>query len=220
MDFTLAAGGYVYRPLKLTTPVQRGFDVYALQTALMAYGLTLPQFGADGYLGAETSRSIRTFQDTVHLTADGVAGILTQQALGSRLCLKVEKALDLPHKLMYGAVENECGWQLGNHTAAYENGSRDLGPVEKNCNPADSAACAIWFDVLPAIRALGDFIKARHDKYVAAGNISDRRAWELAVAAWNRPAWADTLARGGTITPEQKAWVEQYISRACAYVEW
>jgi peptidoglycan hydrolase-like protein with peptidoglycan-binding domain len=218
-DFSLANGAYEYRPLKKATPQLRGWDVYAVQTAVMASGFALPQFGADGFFGDETTKAVKGFQGLAGLAADGIAGIITQHGLGARLALKVEKTLGLPDKLLYGATENECGWELGNHTEPYKDGTRDLGAAQKN-EPVTVATCDLWFNVLPAIRAFGKFILDRHKHYADLYALTDRRNWELAVAAWNRPAWADTLARGGKLTDTQQAWVDRYIAKATAYVVW
>lgn len=68
------------RVLKLTSPIQTGDDVRALQTALTAAGC--PCGVCDGGLGPKTDAAIRAFQAAHGLTVDGKAGRQTITALG------------------------------------------------------------------------------------------------------------------------------------------
>lgn len=58
-----------------------GMAVRALQGALMQRGCRLPKYGADGDFGQETKEAVMTFQRSAGLTADGVVGKNTYEAL-------------------------------------------------------------------------------------------------------------------------------------------
>jgi GH24 family phage-related lysozyme (muramidase) len=71
------------RVLKLTNPLMQGEDVRQLQQALTKAGL---QVGvADGYFGKSTEAAVKQFQQKKGLTADGIVGNATRQALGLRV---------------------------------------------------------------------------------------------------------------------------------------
>lgn len=65
----------------LTLPVLRkgdkGNTVKALQHLLMANGIKLPKYGADGDFGGETEEGVIAYQNKVGLSASGVAGPTT-----------------------------------------------------------------------------------------------------------------------------------------------
>jgi chitosanase len=70
------------RTLRLAQPPMRGDDVRALQAALNRAGFTNKP---DGVFGPATDALLKRFQSSRRLTADGVAGPLTQAALDSLL---------------------------------------------------------------------------------------------------------------------------------------
>ena len=82
--FNSANGNAVYtntpKPVTytLTLPVLRegdtGETVKALQYLLIANGISLVKYGADGDYGAETVAGVTAYQKKVGLSADGVAG--------------------------------------------------------------------------------------------------------------------------------------------------
>lgn len=69
----------------LTLPVLRkgdsGNTVKAMQQLLLANGIKLPRYGADGDFGDETKVGVVSYQKKVGLSADGVAGHDTMSAL-------------------------------------------------------------------------------------------------------------------------------------------
>ncbi len=67
------------RLLKLKSPRMRGDDVRELQLALIAAGHALTD---DGIFGPGTDAAVRAFQAESGLTADGIVGGLTREALG------------------------------------------------------------------------------------------------------------------------------------------
>lgn len=59
----------------------KGEQVKALQQLLMANGIELPKYGADGDFGAETKTGVIEYQRKVELDADGIAGPATFKCL-------------------------------------------------------------------------------------------------------------------------------------------
>ena len=59
----------------------KGEYVTLLQTKLIQLGYSLPKYGADGSFGAETEVAVKAFQRDHSLTADGVVGKATWEAL-------------------------------------------------------------------------------------------------------------------------------------------
>ena len=68
------------RLLKLTTPLMRGDDVKMLQKALEDHGFSPGKI--DGIFGKRTQKAVRRFQKSAGITADGIAGPKTFEALG------------------------------------------------------------------------------------------------------------------------------------------
>lgn len=217
MTFNLRQSHYRYRPLRKN---HTGWDVYALQSGLHGCGFGV---AVDGLFGDGTDSAVRHFQTGEGLAIDGIAGILTQRAIS----VELGQAAELRHGLMInhmkGHLESECGFQLGNYTAPYVNATRDMGASQWNL-PVTEENCRKAFDTTAVIERLAAFIRTRYDGYWRGGNNpfvkTRRRAWELAAAAWNRPAWTDKLARGEQLTPEQAEWVAGYIARTTVYVHW
>lgn len=207
-------GGYRYRALRLTDPMQHGADVYALQTALVAE----LELELDGVLGKETSRRIADYQRAHYgLTVDGIAGGVTQRDIAWRIGRRLGVSYSLPTGVPYGHLERESSFLLGNYTAVYTEGtakgSRDEGVVQRNTRFASSLEA---FTVPESIEVLCRRVHDYHAKYVSWG-VADPRAWRLACGSWNAPAWTDTLARGGTLTDEQLAHITEYINDVTAY---
>jgi hypothetical protein len=202
--FPLSTGPYVYRPLMRGL---KGWDVYALQTGLG--GLVL-----DGDFGPMTEQRTRNFQTTHGLVSDGRAGPKTQFAVA----INHTPPDHGPTGLARGVFEFEGGNLLGNHSKLYGDGSRDFGVVQDNLPDFDRE---IGFDVPGRIAYYFHMLRVNHDRYKHSGYVpTDRRAWELAVGWWNRPAWTDRLAAGVSLTPIQSAWIEDYIARLLTYVVW
>lgn len=227
-NFQLASGAYDYRPLKRGL---RGWDVYALQTALNGIGHTL---ALDGILGASTDVALRLWQSGRSLAVDGIAGIITQRSLALANGEDVRQRSRLPIKLLMGQIEKESGYQLGNHTGPYRDGSRDLGVAQRN-DKQQGISYDEAFNVWSSLDVLGKTIRIRHDRYLAAPlrdgykRVSNVRAWHLAAGSWNRPAHTAYLAgmrTGDPVTPAsevltsfQRDWIEGYINRVCTYAD-
>lgn len=214
-NFPLPQGAYKYRPLRKRTPELKGWDVYALQTALVASGFKLPEHGADGHFGTETHRKVRRAQEVFGLVVDGIAGVITQRSLAVSLLGKAEGAHDLPAKLMYGQLEHESSFWLGNHSAARENGSRDCGVAQRN---SQYTPIIDGFHAGKSITALARNLRDRYRAYRELG-VEERRAYELASGSWNAPAWTDKIARGEAKLTDYPT-LAAYIASTTAYVDW
>lgn len=70
------------RLLKKTRPLMTGEDVKDVQSALIAKGYSCGNAGADGEYGSNTEKAVEAFQKATGLTADGIVGEKTTQALG------------------------------------------------------------------------------------------------------------------------------------------
>lgn len=80
-----------YEPIQSYAILRRGSkgeDVKQLQTLLLKLGYDLGKWGVDGDFGATTEKKVKEFQAKMNLTADGIVGISTWQALNS---IEVEK---------------------------------------------------------------------------------------------------------------------------------
>ena len=119
-----------------------------------------------------------------------------------------------PPGLVRGIVEGECGWQIGNYTAPYSDQSRDVGPVMLHVTATDDNLVRA-FDPAYAIAKLCRRLREGepgvpygHDDFIGSpGAPTHEAAWRLAVLAWNWPAAAATLAKGGRLSDQPAAWV-------------
>ncbi len=206
----LPPNGYAYRPLKRE---DRGWDVYALQSALdlHVYPLLL-----DGHLGGKTHAAVVDFQDQSGLKADGIAGVATQRVVALRSIWPVQKEHALPPGLLRGQVEKESAFLLGNHTPAYGEGPWwDAGVCQRSTRYTPMA------EAFHVIKSCEELAQRNSDKYVlykGFGKVKDeRRLRELAAGAWNAPAWTDRLAQGLSLSETQRTWIEAYIERVTVY---
>lgn len=76
-----SAGGSAGRTLRTASPLLRGDDVTALQSALNATFPTYSHLVVDGVFGPGTAAVVREFQTRTGLTADGVVGPNTRAEL-------------------------------------------------------------------------------------------------------------------------------------------
>jgi hypothetical protein len=177
-----------FRTLMLTTPMQRGEDVYALQRALNHLGYHCGV--EDGILGSMTSRAISNYQQAVKLTpVDAKAGGLTQRQLALDLAREVSVALEVPFNAFKGQLELESGYRLGIYSPLRPDHTYDAGVAQRNTKftpPKDG------FDPMPSIRALGAVVR---DHFVLFEGLPTLRRWALAQGAWNAPAFACYIAR-------------------------
>lgn len=211
-----------YRTLRKTDPVQRGEDVFALQTGLLACGFNPGDL--DGILGSITAAKIKEAQQHFGLVVDGLAGGKTQEALGRGVSNRVASDQRVPRELMRGQLEHESGWRLGNYSPLRDDGSYDAGVAQRNTAHNDVHDS---FVVDLSIEALGANTRKFYDKF--AGVSSDKRRWGLAAGAWNAPAYASYIAKeegatgvrtSDTAKPGQTArsLLEAYIASVTAYL--
>ena len=211
-----------YRTLRISNPLMRGEDVYALQTGLKAIGADPGLF--DGILGNNTASAIRKAQQTLKVVVDGLAGGDTQTALSRHLADKARTQHSLPPGLVFGQLMHESGCRVGNYSPKRSDGNYDAGVAQRNTSftPAKEG-----FTVPLSISHLGSHLRRYYDKYV--GVISERRRWELAAGSWNAPAFANWIARdeGAQAVPASdtlkpgataRATLEQYMDSATAYM--
>lgn len=206
--FTISDSAYKYRPLKRG---DSGWDIYALQTALNVFAE--PDIVTDGVFGDRTHQAVTRYQRNRDLVADGIAGIVTQRSLAIGVGNRVKQDVQLPTGLLKGVFEKESGYQLGNHTAKYPNGTWDLGVVQRNTayHPVEES-----FDVLESVDYYARRVRAAYERY--QDGLTTQYAWELAAGSWNAPSWTDRLAVGKTISDSAKEWIDGYIDRVTTYV--
>lgn len=211
LNYTLDSRGYRYRPLKRG---DKGYDVYALQTALFGVGHSPGPF--DGDFGPKTDNATKQFQERLGLVRDGIAGVVTQRTLTLQLIWPVQRAKQTPAGLLRGQIEKESAFLVGNHSPRYDDGEFDIGVTQRNTN---YVTYFDGFDAHGSILALGHKLQSKYTEYKRYGKVtSERRLWELAAGSWNAPAWTDRLAKGQSLSTSQKNWIEAYIDRVCVYL--
>ena len=184
--FALASGSYRFRPLKEGLA---GWDVFALQKALGAV--------ADGKFGPATKRALTAFQRKHRLEDDGIGGPVTQRELGKQLIWPIQASMGTPSGLARGLVEGESGFILGQHTAVYPNGTRDVGLMQMNVVPSAQHLSEAFDGSYAIARSLAK-LSERADEFLPMRGVaqSQRQAWRLAVLAHNWPAAAFQFANG------------------------
>ncbi len=216
-----AEGGFAYKPLRLTDPLQRGAPVFELQAHLGRLGYDLGPARADGILGKDTAAAIRKFQGDVKLTVDGVAGPVTQHAVVIASAEKIARERGIDPRRIRGQVEKESSGLVGVVTKVYPDGSYDRGAAQENSGIFPDEQRAFGPE---AIDHLCNRI-LRFEKYLQGFVKEPYRRWNLAQGAWNRPAYACWLA--GSREPSWAArptsqgevdQLEAYMADCAAYV--
>lgn len=212
-DLTLhkdAFGAYGYRPLKQGV---NGADTYALQTLLNGHGLNA-RLVLDGSFGPKTKAAVVVYQKGSGLVVDGIAGTDTQRHAAMQFLTFMASVV--PFALLYGLLENESGFQLGNFTPRYRDGSWDRGIAQLN-SVAKEPSDALAFNVPVSCVRLARELKERFDSYEP--KVGEREAWHFAAGSWNAPAWADAVVFDHHISAEHRARLATYIDRACTYFD-
>lgn len=78
----------------------KGEYVTLLQTSLINLGYKLPKYGPDGSFGNETLEAVKEFQKDHGLTADGIVGKATWEALEAKPSPKPLYTVTIPHLSM------------------------------------------------------------------------------------------------------------------------
>lgn len=210
-----------YRTLALKTPNLKGEDVYALQTAINAFAISVVD--ADGILGPMTDRAIRSAQQKLGLVVDGLAGGMTQKALALALAEPKADAKKVPREALRGQLELESGFRLGIYSERRSDGSYDAGVAQRN---TAHTSPPLAFDVPKSIQTLVDNTRKHFDLFAG---LDTRRRWALAQGAWNAPAFACYIAReegawnvtqGMTLRPSSasRQTFEEYVKRVSQYL--
>jgi hypothetical protein len=250
LNFTLHPKGYwflpgwralTYKPSwEGTDRIHKGWDVYALQTALNFYAKD-PKIVEDGWFGPRTLTAVRRFQKNRNLEADGAAGGLTQTTILRGIIPSITDRYNLPKNGVKGGVEKESGNWVGNHTEQYPDSSWDAGPPQIN-DLHKGLPFDFIFNVPKALDFYGKTIRASYDKYDKEDPnratrldqrgldtvLTEQRKWELAFGSWNRPAhtaWLAGQPKGetqegitGPLSASQREWIEGYIDRVTVYI--
>ena len=209
-SFPLSRNGSVpgagWRPLRLTDPFQRGWDVYDLQNKLNYVGVSRGgTIVTDGVFGPATRSAVLAGQTDLRLTVDGIAGAATQTALAKACCARSAMA---PRVL--GQMQKESSLLCGIYTPTYLNGSQDTGPLQMNT--AYHPNLNENFNVARAIPVLVARIQEYANKYLSWG-VSSERAWDAAQGAWNSPVYADKYAKNLWVPDTFK----QYVADVSVY---
>ena len=222
VDFTAFPTYPLYRTLRRVEPLQRGYDVYALQVALNAVmGSTL---ALDGILGEMTQDVIPRFQKAAKIDQDGLAGGLTQKKLALWIAAR-ENAQKVPMTLIRGQIEHESSFRLGCYSPLRSDGSYDAGVVQRNTAHTPAAA---GFQPVNSIIAYLGAVGGAYARYEGVEPLT--RRWGLAAMSWNCPAFANYIAReegaskvapNTTARPSDAARVlaEAYAASVTAYME-
>jgi len=219
-------------------PYKKGDDawpVVALQINLASFG---NQLALDGVFGAKTEKVVKAFQSHRGLTADGVAGPVTQEWMCRNLAAPAERRYTLPTGLMRGALENESSFMLAAWTEHPSDDGFDLGALQDSYpGPSTQERYAQSLDVAWMAGRTGETYRRTYDRY-RAGGTGPRLAWECAALFHNWPAAADRMARGlgPTTAPDKPAdwvrlasggrlqtpreWADAYIAATTRYVRW
>ena len=180
-----------------------GIHVWSLQKALTARGVAV---GWDGDFGPATEKAVIAWQKAKGLTADGIAGPMTQRSLiSATVDARDAQAPRPPAKLLYGFAEGEGGWYLAavNWSVA---GGVDCGAFQRRVYDEDygndavierafntSYQCDLLADAL--VERFQAFLSRAGTKDGTGGLSANEKAWRLAALNHNYPSGADTLSK-------------------------
>lgn len=173
-----------------------GHEIWALQLNLN--GATNAGLATDGDFGPKTKSAVVAFQKNQGLTADGIAGILTQRSLATKFFNAPETTFRLPRGLLYGITEGESGFALGatNFTVA---GGVDLGWLQRRVTDANWNEENITnaFDGRESMNFAAERLRTWKQRYASQpGIVSTEAAWRNSVLRWNWPSAAEHFADG------------------------
>jgi hypothetical protein len=180
-----------------------GIHVWSLQKALTARGVAV---GADGDFGPATEKAVTAWQKAKGLTADGVAGPVTQRSLvAATVDARDAQTPRPPAKLLYGFAEGEGGWFLAAVNWSVPGGV-DCGAFQRRVYVEDyhddavierafntSYQCDLVADAL--VDRFAAFLPRAGTKDGTGGLSANEKAWRLAALYHNYPSGADTLSK-------------------------
>lgn len=90
---------------------QMGHGCVAVKKELVFNGFSVTGFDPDSSLiGLQADQTIRLFQSSIHIEADGVAGPITCRKLFDKRCLVVETKYSIPNRYITRQSQLESGW--------------------------------------------------------------------------------------------------------------
>lgn len=176
-----------------------GWDVWAFQVALNSHQTTF-KIAEDGFFGPVTRDAVIREQKNHHLTPDGVAGAITQNAIATAEAKRAEVAHAIPLGLLKGIAEGESGLQFAAVSGPNWNESYDAGITQDNLLIVELGNIAKWrhaFNLRISFEELAAKLRKQYDAYRGMpGASTSRDAWYCAILYHNWPAAAEKTAKG------------------------
>lgn len=174
-----------------------GWDVWAFQVALNSHQKAT-QIKEDGFFGPITADAVKQEQGRHHLTQDGIAGAMTQNAIATAEAKTAEVAHAIPVGLLKGIAEGESGLQFAAVSGPNWNDSYDAGITQDNLLITELGDIDRWrnaFNLRVSFGELAAKLRKQYDAYFGLpGAATPRDAWHCAILYHNWPAAAEKLA--------------------------
>jgi peptidoglycan hydrolase-like protein with peptidoglycan-binding domain len=172
-----------------------GWPVWSLQAGLRNLGNSV---AVDGDFGPQTIVALKNYQGKFALTADGIAGPVTQKSILTQL---VPGAFGLPDGLIMGFCASEGGWLF----AAVNWGTLggvDCGIIQRRVYERDYENFSVIsraFDSSYQMLALAKALHEQRDLYATRPAVNKNKTllWRLAALYHNYPLAADTISKVG-----------------------
>ncbi len=183
-----------------------GTDIAALQ-------INLPTLVVDGTFGAHTEQAVKAEQVDAGLTADGIAGLATQQAMCIDRSQEAASARRLPAGMLKSLMANESGFAVAAWSQHPSDWGYDMGAYQLSIGPHGAAATQANFEhgysIKEMANATATSIRAQHDAFPTpvpsryfndlSNGDKDRFAWCLAVNNHNWPYASEQIYERGHI---------------------
>jgi hypothetical protein len=177
-----------------------GWDVQALQISLNNNHYINPLLVEDGVFVTKTEVAVLELQQSLKITADGIAGPETQSALCSHQCHYAQHTY-APNGLLKGICLGESGGIIPATSALYANGSRDYGPFQNNMTNPTQSQLHNAYNIAYESDRIAKSLYSNYKIYLGQpGALNDEQAWKLAVLNYNWPAAAAQIAAGNKNT--------------------
>lgn len=173
----------------------KGWDVMALQIGLNSY-YGRPKLEEDGDFGPKTEQRVKEIQEFLNITVDGICGGQTQHSIIFAVSKSVEGGLT-PRGLIQGVSEGESGCYFA-AVSKPNLTTLDVGPWQNNTpNESSQARYHVCFEVVQEAIAVATEIKTSHNAFLKVNkNLTQEKAWWLAILNYNWPAAAYAIATG------------------------